>query len=237
MSDAVTRGTKKGEAFERLLLSLVALSPSRPDRVRLIESRELAGAHESKKELANITESKRSTDSRKLTETEKRNAAKTLGRVVAADVFREVIMPEGNNERINLPELGLIAVTISLPVLNDDFGKWVMDEKKGPEPTQENVAHRIRRRTIKWIIDNADDDGLPLFLRDIWIVHGSNSFDMLILVMYRRSKLFMAYVREVVQRVRGVLRTQTMQVSNSLGNSLDLEKEYDMLIARRDQQS
>lgn len=218
MSTEDQKSTAKGEAFDRLVLALVAQSPKRPERSTLISSPSLAAAHRS---FTN-TDAILGGDEHKLqalSETEKRNAAKALGRMVSSDALREVVIPNGLDERIDLPESGLVAVSVSLPVLNADYDAWVEGGRNGPEPTQELLAETIRDLTVKWIIENRDELGIHLFLKDVWIVHGSTSFDMLVLVMYRSSRDFMSYVREVVQRVRGVLGTQTMQISNSLASN------------------
>lgn len=216
MSEQRQKSTPKGEAFERLLLALVAESPVRPGRSELIESNVLAAAHRSLKDLAATSDAHETNAVGSLTEPEKKNASKALGRMVGSEALREIIVPNGSDERINLPESGLVAISISLPVLNAAFDEWENSERNGPEPSQEAIAEEIRTKTIEWIIKNRSDAELPLFLKDVWIVHGSNSIDMLVLVIYRHSRSFMRYVREVVQRVKGVLGTQTMQVSNNL---------------------
>ncbi len=215
MSTDDQKSTAKGEAFDRLLLALVAHSPKRPERQALVSSTFLAAVHSSLADADAILDAENNKGFA-LSEAEKRNAAKTLGRMVSSDALREVVVPNGLDERINLPESGLVAVSVSLPDLNADHIAWISGGRKGPEPTQELLADTIRDNTVRWIIDNRSETGIPLFLKDIWIVHGSTSIDMLILVMYRSSRDFMSYVREVVQRVRGVLGTQTMQISNNL---------------------
>ncbi len=216
MSADLPKSTAKGEAFDRLLLALVAQSPMRPDREKLISSQALAAAHRTPEGLEAALKSVHRDEFVDLSETEKRNAAKALGRMVSSGALREVVIPNGSDERVNLKESGLIAVSVSLPVLNAEHDAWEKSGKIGPEPNQEWLAQEIRDRTIDWIVSEREDHGIPLFLKDVLIVHGSSSFDLLILVMYRSSRDFMAYVREVIQRVRGVLGTQTMQISNNL---------------------
>ena len=200
------------------MLALVAQSPKRPERNTLISSESLAAAHRSMSNTDAVL-GKDGCLPQGLSESERRNAAKALGRMISSGALREFVVPNGLDARINLPESGIVAVSVSLPVLNADYDAWYESGRSGPEPTQELLAETIRDRTVKWIIDNRDEFGIPLFLKDVWIVHGSNLFDMLILVMYRSSRDFTSYVREVVQRAKGVLGTQTMQISNNLASN------------------
>jgi len=225
MSSEVLKPTQKGKAFERLLLAMVAHSPVRPSRAELTESQFLRVFHTDTGKASKSLKSTSDTmdelykSAQQLTVNEKRNAAKVLGRMVASDALREVLVPNGHDERVNLPEAGLIAVSVSLPVLQIQHRKWIKDGKKGRKPTQEAIAQEIREKSVSWIISECDDAGIPLFLNEIWIVHGSNSIDMLIQVAYRRSRTFMHYVRDVVQQIEGVLGTHTMQISNDLGEN------------------
>lgn len=218
MSSQTPSVTQKGEAFERLLLAMAAHSPVRTGRTELIESPFLSSFHASI-DTALETLAETAKPPSQLTDNEKRNAAKALGRMISSDAVREVLVPNGHDERVNLPESGLVAVSLSLPVLQNQHRKWVEDGRKGRKPSQELIADIIRLKTVKWIIDKRDDEGIPLFLNDIWVVHGSNSIDMLVQVAYRSALQFMHYVRDVIQQVEGVLGTQTMQISNDLSEN------------------
>lgn len=196
----------KGEATERLLIALAACAPRRLTRNELIESPELRQAHDMPGEA-------------ELSAAAKRNASKTLGRMISAGTLTEVILPNGNSEKLDLPEVGLVAVSVSLPALNAERDKWIKSGKSGEEPSQEKMADTIRLDSINWIQSNTKFGTIPIYIRDIWIVHGSNSFDMMVVVLYRNTKVFMNYVRNVIQRVNAVHSTQTMQISNSLDDT------------------
>lgn len=213
-----TNSTQRGEAFERLIFALAAMAPTRPGRDQFIESAELASAHSSRELLEQFVENPEATHYAEISNAKKRNAAKTIGRMVASGAFKEMIIPNGKNEKVNLPETGLVAISVGLSDLNAQYDEWLATDQTGPKPSQESMAEEIRKQTALWTVKKADDDGLPILLKDIWIVHGSGTFDMLVLVMYRQSDDFMNYVREVLQRVRGVHKTHTMQISNMLSN-------------------
>ena len=208
--------TRKGEAFNRLLTALAAIMPRRPERSEFVDSAELAIAHSSRLWLARYIDHPRGDAQASLPESRKRNAAKAVGRMISAGAFKEVIVPNGDHKNINLPESGMIAVSISLAELNVQYNRWVEGGKVGPKPSQEVIADNIRKQSLLWSLERSETQDLPILLRDIWIVHGSGSFDMLVLVMYRKSDDFMTYVRDVVQRTEGVLNTHTMQISTML---------------------
>ena len=210
--------TQKGEAFGRLLTALAAIAPQRPERSQFINSVELASAHTSRDRLWRYIASPDSSGKASLTESRKRNAAKAVGRMISAGAFREVIVPNGKHPKVNLPESGMIAVSVSLSELNALHSRWVEGGKIGPKPSQELIAENIRTQSLLWALDNSGTNGLPVLLKDIWIVHGSGSFDMLVMVMYRQSDDFMTYIREVIQRTEGVHNTHTMQISTMLSD-------------------
>ena len=216
MTDNTTAQTQRGKAFERLLLTLAAISPSRPSREALIESTHLSAAHSSRQTLLDSLMHKTPLPENELSDIKRRNATKALGRAISNGIFHEVIIPNGKNDKVQLPETGLIAISISLTELNTQHEIWKSNGEKGTEPTQESLAETIKEKTVIWAIENSKENTIPVFLKDIWVVHGSGTFDMLVLVMYNRSADFMAYVRQVLQRTKGVHSTQTMQISNSL---------------------
>ena len=208
--------TRKGEAFNRLLTALAAIMPRRPERSEFVDSAELAIAHSSRLRLARYIDHPRGDAQASLPESRKRNAAKAVGRMISAGAFKEVIVPNGDHKNINLPESGMIAVSISLSELNAQYNRWIEGGQTGPKPSQEVIADNIRKQSLLWSLEKAETQDLPILLRDIWIVHGSGAFDMLVMVMYRTSDDFMTYVRDVIQRTEGVLNTHTMQISTML---------------------
>lgn len=210
--------TQKGEAFDRLITALAAIAPKRPERMEFVNSVELASAHAARDVLAQYVGGGGDGPEARLTDSRKRNAAKAVGRMISAGAFREVIVPNGKHKKINLPESGMIAVSVSLAELNNQYNRWVEGGRAGPKPSQEVIADNIRKQSLVWALENSERGGLPVLLKDIWIVHGSGSFDMLVMVMYRQSDDFMTYVRDVIQRTEGVHNTHTMQISTMLSD-------------------
>lgn len=197
MTSQIRQNTKKGQASDRIVFALASLAPFKPSRKQLLDSGNLSEQH-SKASLSGE---------------EERNAAKTLGRMVSGGVLHEVLVPDG--AKLELPELGLIAVTVNLYVLNKMYDEWKKVETNDQKPSQETIMKTIRDSTIIWSTDNLLDGKLPMYINDIYIVHGSNMFDILISVFYKDTQTFTTYIRDVIQRVRGVKGTQTMQISKS----------------------
>jgi hypothetical protein len=158
-----------------------------------------------------------------------------------SDAVREVLVPYQLHPRVLLPEMGMIAISVSIASLNQEHETWLKlqgDEwvaaharwartrsgrepkPKSPEPTQELVLQRIIALAKRWIVQetrHGEAVGLQLLVLDASIVHGSGSFDMLLTILYRELAQFTRFVREVVQRTQHVNSTQTLQVPYRIG--------------------
>ena len=210
--------TQKGEAFNRLLTAIVSLAPRKIDRQLLLESAALVATHQSDSSL--------NTKLQALSAAETRNAAKLLGREISNGSILETLHLNGKSPKIGLQKTAFIAVKVNTEKLNqDDHTKWESDKEKAkesnlqfsdPEPTQELVSERIRDKTIRWILDKKSDAGFSVLLEDIWILHGSTSIDLLMMVKYSTDEGIDQYVREVVQRTKRVQGTQTLTASDGL---------------------
>jgi hypothetical protein len=168
---------------------------------------------------------------------------RSLARVRHGPV-REVLLLDQHHPRVMLPEIGLIAVSVSLTSLNIEHGEWLAaggeafktaerewrlkDKRRGkppippsPEPTQELILDRIILNASAWIQEELKDrtanNGLHIVILDASIVHGSGNFDILMTVLYRQSFYFTRFIREVIQRTRHVDATQTLQVPYRVG--------------------
>ena len=150
-------------------------------------------------------------------------AAKTLSRMITRKQLKEVVVPIPDQSGLNLAETGLVAVSISLTELNNKKKAWFRDKESGllvgDEPSQVNLAQDLRVSSRDWLNTKFRGEPLPLFVKDIWIVHGSTSFDLIIVVMYRESKDFLNYIRDVVQSIDCVDSTQTMLITSNLSET------------------
>ncbi|MDB4020155.1 hypothetical protein N9491_06035 [Planktomarina temperata] len=197
--------TEKGTASRRISHALAHLAPTRPTRNEVLDSDYLREAHQTPR-------------GEKLSAAEKAAANKTIGRMIMNGTLKEVIVPNADENAINLPETGLVAVSVSLLEINKAFEIWKENGGIGESPNQAAIANDLRTQSSEWLKSNYNDRDLPLFVKDIWIVHGSTSFDMVIVVLYEESNIFLAYIREVVQRTWGVNGTQTMMITNNLSD-------------------
>jgi DNA-binding Lrp family transcriptional regulator len=213
------RQTPRNEVTRRIVGALADALPDVLDRDELRDSAELARRFKKTRD--------------KFLPKEKRDAMRTLGRLVGNGLVGEALFLRG--EKVGARNIGLVAVSIDLVRLTYEWSRWdrrtkkyeawVIQGKKANEPTkpetepnQESIVEEIIQRTKAWLIENDELDEnsdrlrLPLLLQDVSIVHGSSTFDILMTVRYRSSDKFMKYIREVVQRVGCVRSTHTMQV-------------------------
>jgi hypothetical protein len=138
---------------------------------------------------------------------------------VKSEAVREVLVLEQDHPRVRLPEMGMVAISVSIASLNGEHKKWLKNNR-GPEPTQEVILRRIITSARRWIDEElrlSNSAGLPLLILDASIIHGSSSFDMLITVLYRELAHFTRFVREVVQRTDHVNSSQTLQIPFRIG--------------------
>jgi hypothetical protein len=159
-----------------------------------------------------------------------------------AGPVREVLLLRRTHERVMLPEMGIVAVSVSIVSLNAAHEQWKVaggaawrkkyrawkrlergEEPRPatPEPSQERILDAIVSAAHAWIDEELapsnDSEGVQLMVLDGSIVHGSGSFDLMITVLYRRSEHFTRFIREVVQRIPHVSATQTLQVPYRVG--------------------
>lgn len=202
---------KKGARISRgpkIVAALAETLPRAMTRREFLESSELAGKF----------------GKDKLTAREVAGAAKALGLLIKNGEIEErlIISPKGHYGA------GLVAVSVSLSSLRDE---WRAAQNSSDAPrslkraTQEGIVEKIIDDTRVWVrsagiidehVSEENDpfkDTVPIVIRDINVVHGSESFDILMFVLYRRQKEFLTYIREVVQRVPCVERTHTMQIA------------------------
>jgi hypothetical protein len=155
--------------------------------------------------------------------------------------LRQVLVPYQLHPRVMLPEMGMVAISVSIASLNQEREIWlktggqewiasrtrwarskVGQEPKlaNAEPSQELVLQRIILSAKHWLAQESRADAssrLQLLVLDASIVHGSGSFDMLLTILYRELAHFTRFVREVVQRTQHVNSTQTLQVPYRIG--------------------
>jgi len=81
------------------------------------------------------------------------------------------------------------------------------------------LVEEVIARSRNWSRSNTEDGHLPILLTNVSIVHGSNSFDILINVSMKDEESLLRYAREVVQRIPHVKGTQTMLISEGYGFS------------------
>jgi hypothetical protein len=190
-------------ASERILRALAAEFPRLHNRQSFLESKSLL-------------EWFQKGDQQGLTDHERQAVAKALTRLINDDSISEILWPAGHAEKVDLPEQGMIAVSVDLGSLREERLGWEQS-RDGPEPTQERIVTEIISRSRKWIDENLDMGKLPLLLTNASIIHGSNAFDILISASYRNPYNLLRYTREVVQVINHVAGTHTMLVAQSYG--------------------
>jgi hypothetical protein len=219
-ANSVSPRTRRGAATERIISALADASPAVHDRQSFLISQALARQF--------------GKDGGALSPQDARVAARTLGRLIAQGIVGEALFLRANHQKVNLTGAGLVSVSIDLTRLSDAWNKWKdeyqswraintawLENRSGPkpeeppvEPSQELLVAKIIADTRAWLAGylRESKNQLPLILRDISIVHGSNDFDLLIYVLYRDTDEFMRYIREVIQRAPFVQKTHTMQI-------------------------
>ena len=188
--------TQRGEATERILSALTMLSPHSPSRHAFLNSAELANAHQKDT----------------LSEAEKTNANKTIARLIRTGALTETLRLNGSSPTVNLPEEGIVAITVDIQGLNQNRRLKASGSKDSLLTSQEDIVKELIARAAQPA--SGEGQGRPAYLlRDIWVLHGSNLIDIMMIVSYRSTTEFLSFVRDVVQRVDCVRGTQTMQVS------------------------
>lgn len=223
-----TATTRRGEASERILHALAAEFPKMHSRQSFLQS-------------GSLLERFNKRPDEKLSDKEMRAVSKTLGRLIgdksdqSTRAISEILWLRGGDERVRLPESGLVAVSVDITTLREE--EWLRsllseDELRDPPvslrgpllpperaPTQEGVVEEIIARSQNWSRKNTSDGHLPILLTNVSIVHGSNAFDILINVSMADEDSLLRYAREVVQSIPHVKGTQTMLVSEGYGFS------------------
>jgi len=190
-------------AAERILRALAAEFPHLHDRQSFLDSGSLRAAYARD-------------DGAALSDNERQAAARALTRLVSDGAISEVLWPAGHSDKVQLPEQGMIAVSVNLGSLREERLAWE-GHREGPEPSQERIVGEIIDRSRVWIENNMDGGKLPLLLVNASIIHGSNAFDILISAQYRNPYNLLRYTREVVQVVAHIAGTHTMLVAQSFG--------------------
>ncbi|MGC6330477.1 hypothetical protein [Rhizorhabdus sp. FW153] len=202
-NDGESGKERPAAASERILRAIAAEFPRLHDRQGLLDSAALAAVHGRSEGEA-------------LSDHERQAAARTLTRMVSDGTVGELLWPRGHADKVQLPEQGMIAVSVDLGSLREERLAWEA-RREGEEPSQEAIVREIVRRSRGWISDNLDDGKLPLLLVNASIIHGSNAFDILISAQYRNPYNLLRYTREVVQVAPHVAGTHTMLVAQSYG--------------------
>lgn len=202
-SDGESGKERPAAASERVLRAIAAEFPRLHDRQGLLDSAALAAAHGR-------------SEGETLSDHERQAAARTLTRMVSDGTVGELLWPRGHADKVQLPEQGMIAVSVDLGSLREERLAWEA-KREGEEPSQEAIVREIVRRSRGWISANLDDGKLPLLLVNASIIHGSNAFDILISAQYRNPYNLLRYTREVVQVAPHVAGTHTMLVAQSYG--------------------
>jgi len=188
-------------ASERILRALAAEFPTLHDRQSFLESPSLLAWYDGEEGL---------------TEQERQAVARALTRQISDGTISEVLWPRGHSDKVQLPEQGMIAVSVDLGSLREERLSWE-ETRDGAEPSQERIVTEIIARSRSWIEENLDNGKLPLLLTNASIIHGSNAFDILISASYRNPYNLLRYTREVVQVVNHVAGTHTMLVAQNYG--------------------
>jgi hypothetical protein len=200
MAESDKTAAGKAGASERILRALAAEFPRLHDRQSFLDSPSLQAWY----------------GEEGLTEQERQAVARALTRLISDGTISEVLWPRGHSDKIQLPEQGMIAVSVDLGSLREERLTWE-GTRAGPEPSQERIVTEIIARSRNWIEENLDNGKLPLLLTNASIIHGSNAFDILISASYRNPYNLLRYTREVVQVVNHVAGTHTMLVAQKYG--------------------
>lgn len=201
-NDESASGRRAG-ASERILRALAAEFPRLHDRQSFLDSASLHQWYDKEGEAG-------------LTDHERQAVARALTRLISDGTISEVLWPRGHADKIQLPEQGMIAVSVDLGSMREERLAWEV-RREGPEPSQERIVSEIISRSRGWIEENLDGGKLPLLLTNASIIHGSNAFDILIGASYRNPYNLLRYTREVVQVVNHVAGTHTMLVAQNYG--------------------
>ncbi|WP_296539686.1 hypothetical protein [Rhizorhabdus sp.] len=193
---------KPAGAAERILRALAAEFPRLHDRQSFLDSDALKAWYEKQGDT--------------LSDNERQAVARALSRLISDGSISEVLWPSGHSDKVQLPEQGMIAVSVNLGSLREERLAWEAT-REGPEPSQERIVTEIVTRTRPWIDSNLDGGKLPLLLVNASIIHGSNAFDILISAQYRNPYNLLRYTREVVQVAPHVAGTHTMLVAQNYG--------------------
>jgi hypothetical protein len=203
--DESTAASRAG-ASERIFRALAAEFPRLHDRQSFLDSASLRAWFDKDGEDGEPG----------LSDHERQAVARALTRLVSDGTISEVLWPRGHAEKIQLPEQGMIAVSVDLGSMREERLAWE-SHREGAEPSQERIVTEIISRSRKWIEDNLDSGKLPLLLTNASIIHGSNAFDILISASYRNPYNLLRYTREVVQVVNHIAGTHTMLVAQNYG--------------------
>ena len=190
-------------ASERILRALAAEFPRLHDRQSFLDSPALRGHHGKAAGEA-------------LDDHERQAANRALTRLVSEGSIGELLWPRGHADKVQLPEQGMIAVSVNIGSLREERLSWEAN-RRGPEPSQERIVTEIIERSRGWIEENLDGGKPPLILVNASIIHGSNAFDILISAQYRNPYSLLRYTREVVQVAPHVAGTHTMLVAQNYG--------------------
>lgn len=191
---------RRAGASERITRALAAEFPRLHDRQSFLESKSLLDWY----------------GEEGLSELDRQAVSRALARMISDDTVSEILWPRGHSEKIQMPEQGMIAVSVDLGSLREERLAWESN-RAGAEPSQERIVTEIISRTRPWIEQNLDGGKLPLLLTNASIIHGSNAFDILISASYRNPYNLLRYTREVVQVVNHVAGTHTMLVAQNYG--------------------
>jgi hypothetical protein len=207
--DLTSARTPRGAASQRIIRALADVFPEVVSRKRFLESDALA---------RNLGKA----PGEKLNDSEKAAAAKTLGRLIESEVVGELLFLRQPEAKSGGAGAGLIAISVSLTSLKQAWESWRTNGAPADvlEPNQEWVIREIVKGSKSWvetIQEKSGEDSIPLIFRDISIVHGSESFDILVFLLYNNQDEFLQYVREVIQKIPHIERTHTMQISTSFG--------------------
>ena len=200
MSGSDESAARRAGASERITRALAAEFPRLHDRQSFLESKSLLDWY----------------GEEGLSEQERQAVSRALTRMISDDTVSEILWPRGHSEKIQLPEQGMIAVSVNLGSLREERLAWESN-RAGPEPSQERIVTEVISRTRPWVEQNLDGGKLPLLLTNASIIHGSSAFDILISASYRNPYNLLRYTREVVQVVNHVAGTHTMLVAQNYG--------------------
>ncbi len=189
-------------AAERILRALASEFPRLHDRQSFLDSPSLRAWFDE--------------SSGGLKENDRQAVSKALNRLLIDGSIGEVLWPRGHADKVQLPEQGMIAVSVDLGSMREERLVWETNHE-GAEPSQERIVAEIVDRSRVWIEQNMDGGRLPLLLTNASIIHGSNAFDILISASYRNPYNLLRYTREVVQVVNHVAGTHTMLVAQNYG--------------------